>query len=61
MTAHIDTENLETDAHECDTHDLHSLQKALLKVNHSKRGYMFLLAVSVFFNLVFVIGRLANG
>ncbi len=56
MTAHIDTENLETDAH-----DLHSLQKALLKVNHSKRGYMFLLAVSVFFNLVFVIGRFANG
>ena len=60
MTAHIDTENLETEAQECDPHDVHALQKTLQRVNNSKRGYMFWLAVSVFFNLIFIIGRAAQ-
>ena len=58
MTAHIDTENLETEVQECDPHNVHDLQRALQRVNHSKRGYMFLLGVSVFFNLVFIFGRI---
>jgi len=57
MTAHIDAENLETDTQECNTHDLHSMQKQLVKVNYAKRGYMFLLGVSVFFNLIFILKR----
>ena len=60
MTAHIDTENLETESQECDPHDVHALQKTLQRVNDSKRGYMFLLGISVFFNLVFIFGRLAE-
>ena len=60
MTAHIDTENLETEAQECNTHDLHSLQKALLRSEYAKRGYMFLLGVSMFFNLIFIIGRVTQ-
>ena len=61
MTAHIDTENLETDTQECNTHDLHAMQKQLVRVNHAKRGYMFLLGVSVFFNLIFIVSRVYNG
>ncbi|QAY18023.1 hypothetical protein [Pseudoalteromonas phage C7] len=61
MTAHIDTENIETNTQECNTHDLHALQKALLRSEYAKRGYMFLLAISVFFNLIFIISRAYNG
>ena len=57
MTAHIDAENLETETQECNTHDLHSMKKQLVKVNYAKRGYMFLLGVSVFFNLIFILKR----
>ena len=60
MTAHIDTENLETEAQECDPHDVHALPKTLQIVNDSKLVYMFWLAVSVFFNLVFIFGRLTE-
>ena len=61
MTAHIDVDNLETDKQDCDTHDLHEMQKQLVKVNHSKRGWIFLFAVSVFFNLIFIVSRIYNG
>jgi hypothetical protein len=60
MTAHIDAENLETEMQECDPHDVHDLQRALLRVNNAKRGYMFWLAVSVFFNLIFIISRVTQ-
>lgn len=53
MTAHIDTENLESEKQDCNPNDLHAMQRELRRVNHSKRGYMFLLAVSMFYNLIF--------
>lgn len=52
MTAHIDDQEQETEECECDPHDVHKLQKQLNKSEHSKRGWIFLLAVSVFFNLI---------
>jgi len=57
MTAHIDAENLESEVQECDPHDVHDLQKALRRVEFCKRGYMLLLSVSVFFNLIFIFAR----
>lgn len=61
MTAHIDNEQQETEDCDCDPHDVHKLQKALNKCHHSKRGYMALFFISLFFNVVFVISRITNG
>ena len=57
MTAHIDAENLETEALECNPHDLRAMQQELKRVGRSRLGYMCLLGVSAFYNLIFTIVR----
>lgn len=58
MTAHIDAENLETELQECNQKDLHAMQQELMRVSRSKLGYMCLLGVSAFYNLIFITVRI---
>ena len=58
MTAHIDAENLETEVQECNPKDLHAMQQELRRVSRSRLGYMCLLGVSAFYNLIFTIVRI---
>ena len=53
MTAHIDNEQ-EFERCECDPHDTHKLQKALNKCHYSKRGWIAMFFISVFFNVLFI-------
>ena len=57
MTAHID-ESIESDDCAVNPHDCHALLDELQKVNYSKRGYMFWLALSLFFNALFIVVRI---
>lgn len=57
MTAHIDAEDLE-EVQDCSQKDLHAMQRELMRVSRSRLGYMFLLGVSAFYNLIFTIVRI---
>jgi hypothetical protein len=60
MTAHIDKQTQETERCDCDPHDVHALQKKVNIEARKKRTAYFLLAVSVWFNVIAFISDLMS-
>lgn len=57
MTAHIDAQNLESEALEVDPHDCHALVKRINKLEYSRAGWIAISVILFIFNLIFIIAR----